>query len=162
LADTKKEIVPNRWRIVAVGCLDLSGGLIVGSAPLVAWALFARTNTWRNAYYYMLAFHILTTIFVFFFYHPPSFESKHKYDGKSKLELAKKLDYIGLLLFAVGCCLFLVGLSWGGFTHPWKSAAKIAPIVPGICTLIALGLYESFAELEYPSLPVKLFKRVCQ
>lgn len=146
--------------MVAVGALDVSGGLIAGSAPIVAWALFDRTGTWRTAYYYMLAFHIVTVIFVFFFYHPPKFETKHKHDGKTKMELVKKLDFIGLALFVIGCCLFLVGLSWGGSIHPWKSAATIAPIVLGASTLIGLGVYENYAQLDYPILPPRLFKRV--
>jgi len=33
-----QEIVPNEWRMVAVGSLDVSGGLIAGTAPIVAWA----------------------------------------------------------------------------------------------------------------------------
>jgi hypothetical protein len=145
--------------MTAVGFLDFSGGLVAGTAPLIAWALFARTNTWRNAYYYMLAFHCISAIFIFFFYHPPSFESKHRNDNRSKLDIAKKLDYFGLLLFTAGCSIFLVGLNWGGSIHPWKSAATIAPIVLGLCTLIGLGFYEAYAKLEYPILPVKLFKR---
>ena len=110
----------------------------------------------------MLVFHILTVIFVFFFYVPPKFETKHKNDGKTKLELFKKMDFIGLGMFIAGCCLFLVGLSWGGSIHPWKSAATLAPIILGAATLIALGCYETYANIEYPILPPRLFKRLRQ
>lgn len=110
----------------------------------------------------MIGYECLTVVFVFFFYHPPSFETKHKLDGKSRKEILKGLDYIGLFLFIAGCCLFLVGLSWGGSVHPWKSAPTIVPIVLGFCTLVALGFYEAYATIEYPILPARLFKRVRQ
>ncbi|KAH6670783.1 fungal trichothecene efflux pump [Halenospora varia] len=156
-----QEIVPTEWRTVAVGLLDMSQ-IIGGSTPLVAWALYKRTHTWRSAYYYMLAYEVVTVIFVFFFYHPPSFETKHRNDGKSKMDILKKLDYIGLALFVAGCCLFIVGLSWGGSVHPWKSAPTIAPIVVGFALLVTLGFYEAYANIEYPILPPRLFKRVRQ
>ena len=110
----------------------------------------------------MLAFHIVRVIFVYFFYVPPKFETKHKEDGKTKMELFKKMDFIGLGMFIAGCCLFLVGLSWGGSIHPWKSGATLAPIILGASTLIALGFYETYANIEYPILPPRLFKRLRQ
>ena len=148
--------------MVAVGTLDVSGGLIAGTSPIVAWALYDRTGTWRTSYYYLLAFHILTAIFVFFFYVPPKFETKHKNDGQTKMQLFKKMDFIGLGMFITGCCLFLIGLSWGGSIYPWKSAATLAPIILGASTLILLGFYETYATIEYPILPPRLFLRLRQ
>lgn len=148
--------------MVAVGTLDVTGGLVAGTGPIVAWALYDKTKSWRTAYYYMLGFHIVTAFFVFFFYKPPKFETKHKEDGKTKMELFRKMDFIGLGMFTAGCCLFLVGLSWGGSIHPWKSAATLCPIIIGASTLIALGFYETYASIEYPILPTRLFKRLRQ
>lgn len=121
-----------------------------------------NTKTWRSAYYYLLAYEVVTVIFVCLFYHPPSSETKHKHDGKTRMEIIKRLDYIGLAIFTAGCCLFLVGLSFRGTTHPWKSAATITPIVLGLLLLVGLGFYEAFADIEYPILPPRLFKRVRQ
>lgn len=153
-----QEIVPNRWRMVILGVLDCSG-IISQSTPLISWALVERTGTWRSAYYYMLAIQCLALALVFFFYFPPAFKTKHRDDGKSKRELMKELDYIGLFLFIAGCCLFLVGLSWGGTSYPWKSAGTIAPIVVGFCTLVVFVFYESYAKLQYPMFPIRLIKR---
>lgn len=153
-----QEIVPNKWRVVILGVLDCSG-IISQTTPLISWVLVDRTGTWRSAYYYMLGIQFLALVLVFFFYFPPAFKTKHRNDGKTKRELLKELDFIGLFLFTAGCCLFLVGLSWGGTSFPWKSAGTIAPIVVGFCTLVAFVLYENYAKLTYPLLPIRLIKR---
>jgi hypothetical protein len=43
---------------------------------------------------------------------------------------------------AIGVVLFLMGVAFGGADFPWKSAGTILPIVIGICSLIALGIWE--------------------
>ena len=63
-------------------------------------------------------------------------------------------------LFSTGCILFLVGVNWGGRQYNWASAPVIATIVIGILLLLALGLYEAYADLEYPMLPPKFFKNI--
>lgn len=50
-----------------------------------------------------------------------------------------------------------MGISWGGTIYPWKSAAVISSIVLGGACLIVLFIYESYANLTYPAIPVKLF-----
>lgn len=114
---------------------------------------------WRTVYWYMFAYEICGLALLILFYTPPSFNTKHKHDGKERLELLRQLDYVGLVLFAVGCVCFLLGVSWGGSDYPWKSAAVIVPIVLGACHLIALGFWEAFAKLDYPILPARLFRQ---
>ena len=60
----------------------------------------------------MFSFESSAVIGLYFFYKPPSFETKHKYDGKSRMDLLKELDYVGLFLFTSGCVLLLLGLNW--------------------------------------------------
>lgn len=76
------------------------------------------------------------------------------------MELFKEMDFVGITLFVVGCTLLLLGINWGGRDFPWKSAAVITPIVLSFVILIALGFWETYADLTYPLLPPKLFKRV--
>lgn len=45
------------------------------------------------------------------FYHPPTFDIKHRQDGKTRFQLLMELDYVGLLLFVVANVLFLLGWS---------------------------------------------------
>jgi hypothetical protein len=118
--DETQEIVPNEWRMTTIGIFDASS-IIAQMMPLVSWVMIKNTHTWRNAYYLMIAFQTLNFAFLFFFYHPPAFATKHAHDGKSKMTLMKEFDWLGLFLFIAGCTLFIVGISWGGSLHPWTS-----------------------------------------
>jgi sterol desaturase/sphingolipid hydroxylase (fatty acid hydroxylase superfamily) len=62
------------------------------------------------------------------------------------------------LLFAAGFIVFLMGLSWGGAVYPWKSAAVISAIVLGFATMVAFVLYECYAPIKEPLIPMHLFK----
>lgn len=95
---------------------------------------------------------------LYFFYHPPTFETKHKDDHKTKWQLVKEIDYVGLILFAGGCLLLLLALNWGNGIHPWNSAWVIAPLVVACVCFIALGFWEVYAPLPYPILPPHLFR----
>lgn len=107
----------------------------------------------------MFSWHSAALTFLFFFYHPPDFDMKHRIDGKTKLQLLGELDYVGIFLFVAGGVLFLVGVNFGG-QHAWTDAATIAPIVIGLCCYIALGFWETYADLKHPLLLPRLFKRV--
>ena len=50
-----------------------------------------------------------------------------------------------------------MGISWGGGLYPWKSPAVITAIVLGFLLLVALFVYEAYANLKYPAIPVKFF-----
>jgi hypothetical protein len=54
--------------------------------------------------------------------------------------------------------MFLLGLDFGGVTHPWKSAVVICLIVSGLATYLIFGIYERFAK--YPIIPRRMFGTV--
>ena len=123
----------------------------------------------------MCGFHALAGAFLFCFYRPPTFESKHKRDAVSKWRLVSEMDFVGLFLLTAGCSLFLVGLSFGGRRFAWKSApgmmhifadgsltdklAVIAPIVVGLLLIVVLFFWDFYANLKYPLFPHRLFKQ---
>jgi hypothetical protein len=43
---------------------------------------------------------------------------------------------------AIGVVLFLMGVAFGGAEFPWGSAGTIAPIMIGVLSLFALGIWE--------------------
>ena len=45
----------------------------------------------------------------------------------------------------------------GGTIYPWKSAAVISTLVIGGVLLVILFVWEAFANLAYPAIPVKFF-----
>jgi MFS family permease len=156
-----QEIVPNKHRGLYTGLMDVSS-VVAQIMPLVAWVMIKYTGTWRNMYYLMLGFQASAGVFLFFFYHPPTFERKHANDGASKLQLFKDFDWIGLFLFTAGCSLFIMGINWGGTVYPWKSAGTLAPIIVGFLTLVVLGVYESHSNVKNPLLPPQLFRQFRQ
>lgn len=94
------------------------------------------------------------------FYFPPTFDEVHQADARSKLDELKKIDVVGIILFAGSTTTLLIGISWGGTTYPWKSAQTIVPIIIGAIGLIALSFWEVYACLSEPIFPAKLFKNV--
>lgn len=127
--------------------------------PLVAYAFIGRTEIgWRGAYIYMTCFHAAALVLLFFVYHPPTFETKHKGDGKTRLQLLAELDYFGLFLFSAGCILFLLGVNYGGRQHPWVSGYVLAPMIIGVLCLVCLGFWEVYGNSKHPLMPPRLFK----
>ena len=111
---------------------------------------------WRWCFYINIIDVGLAIIFLFFFYHPPTFDLLH--ERKTKRQLLKELDYVGIFLWTAGLTIFLMGISWGGTMYPWDSAATISAIVIGAVLLIILFVWEGFASLKYPAIPVKFFR----
>ena len=54
----------------------------------------------------------MSAVLLFFFYEPPTFETKHLEDHKTKLQLLKELDYVGLVVFSAATTALLLGINW--------------------------------------------------
>ena len=80
-----------------------------------------------------------------------------KHGAKSRREHLKQVDVVGIFLFCAGLVIFILGLSWGGGKYPWKSTAVIASILLGFFTLVAFVLWEIYAPLKQPLVPMHLF-----
>ena len=155
-----QEIVPNKHRIVTIGCMDASLAVAFVS-PVVAYAFIAHQSIgWRGGYWYMFAFHVFAFLMSFLFYKPPTFDMKHYHDGKTKMELLLEIDYVGVFLFVAGSVLFLMGVNFGGRTYPWSHPITISLIIVGLLCLIAVGCWCAFnTSLKYPLFPPRLFKK---
>lgn len=81
----------------------------------------------------------MSIVTLWFWYHPPA---GTRIIGKTQWERVRKLDWIGIVLMAVGIVLFLMGIAFGGGEFSWRSAGTIVPIVIGIFSLIAMGVWE--------------------
>jgi hypothetical protein len=92
-------------------------------------------------------------------YHPPTFGDKWT-NRKTKTQVVRDFDYIGLILGTGGIVIFCIGVSWGGSYYPWKSAHVIASIIVGFFALVAFAIYEIFADLKEPLMPMRLFKNI--
>ncbi|OQV10594.1 hypothetical protein CLAIMM_14571 [Cladophialophora immunda] len=152
-----QEIVPNRLRVQILGICDTCT-TISAFGPLMAYAFIAHTSAgWRAVYWFIFAIELAAFIMVAVFYKPPSFKTKHMHEAKSKVDLLMHLDYLGLFLFTAGLTILLIGITWGGGAHPWKSSYTITPIVVGVALLAGLGVWSRFNRLDYPLIPRRLF-----
>ncbi|KAI1379647.1 MFS general substrate transporter [Hypoxylon crocopeplum] len=54
----------------------------------------------------------------------------------------KRLDWGGMSLFAVGCTVFILPLSWADALYPWNSYQTIVPLLLGAAVLVIFAVYE--------------------
>jgi len=153
---TISELVPMKYRYIANGILYIWQIPGTGFAPAVSQSLIQTSALgWRSIFWLLTALNGGSMICWFIFYHPPTFQDK--YGAVGRMKLVKNFDYVGAFLYAVGLVLFLLGLSWGGSTYPWNSAIVVSFIVIGFATLVSFVLWELYAPLEEPLVPVALF-----
>ncbi|KAI0127123.1 fungal trichothecene efflux pump-domain-containing protein [Xylariales sp. AK1849] len=151
------ELVPNKYRPMVLSFIFLSNAPIATFGPIIARKFIENTSLgWRWCYYINIIAVGLAVILLSLSYHPPTFQLLH--ERKSKKEMLKKLDYIGIFMWTAGLTLFLMGISLGGTIYPWKSAPVISTITIGAILLILLFVYETSVKLEYPAIPVKFFR----
>jgi len=135
------ELVPNRLRGPVVTMIFLSSLPFAVFGPVIARSFIDHTAAkWRWSYYLGIIFSGLSMILYHFFYHPPTYDQLHMH-GKTKWQMFKELDFVGIFLFIAGCVLFLIGLSWGGQAYPWVSAEVLCTIIIGLLTLAGFVIY---------------------
>ncbi|KAL1596485.1 hypothetical protein SLS60_009131 [Paraconiothyrium brasiliense] len=154
------ELVPNTMR-GPVNAFVLSTSIpFAVFGPPVARAFYENTALqWRWCYILGVIVNTFAIVLYFFFYHPPTYEMLHV-GGKSKLKQLKTLDWIGIFLFSTGLVVFLIGLNWGGGSYPWKSGHVLGALFAGFFTLVGFCFWEAYSGLQYPLIPMKLFKNI--
>jgi MFS family permease len=151
------ELVPNKYRPMVLSFIFLTNAPIAAFGPMIARKFIEHSSLgWRWCFYINIIAVGLAVVLLFFFYHPPTFELLH--ERKTKRQLLKELDYVGIFLWTAGLTIFLMGISWGGNMYPWKSAATIGSMIIGALLLVALFVWEGFANLKYPTIPLKFFR----
>ncbi|KAG0647649.1 Efflux pump dotC [Hyphodiscus hymeniophilus] len=68
------------------------------------------------------------------------------------------VDWLGCLSIVGATVMLLLGLEFGGVTHPWKSAIVICLIAFGIFTAVIFVLIE-WKVAKYPVMPLRLFSK---
>ncbi|KAI0409938.1 fungal trichothecene efflux pump [Xylaria palmicola] len=151
------ELVPNKYRPAVLSFIFATSAPIAGIGSVISRAIYENPRLgWRWTYHINTIVVAVAVVLLFFFYHPPTFDLLH--ERKTKRQILQQLDYVGSFLWIAGLTLFLIGISVGGTVYPWKSATTLSTIVVGGVLLIILFVYESYANLEYPAIPVKFFR----
>lgn len=132
----------------ALPCWDLARSSLrpwENTRPLVGGGVFISASSFQVSWSpkepaYSLSHETgATVVLLLLCYFPPAFHLLHK--RRSRWEQAKRMDFVGMVLFVAGLVLFLMGLGWGGQKYPWRSAHVIATIVVGACSLVAFVVY---------------------
>lgn len=69
----------------------------------------------------------------------------------------KAVDWTGSLLIVGSTLMLLLGLDFGGVSHPWNSATVICLLVFGIC-VGGLFVLNEWKVTKYPIIPLHLFR----
>src|ERR1700709_133606 len=89
------------------------------------------------------------TILLFFFLHLHNPRTP-VWDG------LKAIDWAGSLAIVGGTLMLLLGLEFGGVTHPWGSATVICLIVFGV-VVAGLFVINEWKFARYPVMPTRIF-----
>ncbi|ORY16299.1 fungal trichothecene efflux pump [Clohesyomyces aquaticus] len=150
------ELVPNKHRALLTGFLFLTTCPLAAFGPLIARSLASYTALqWRWNYILNLISNTISGILFFVCYFPPTHGQLH--EGRSMRQDLKELDWGGIVLFTGGLTSFVLGLSWGGGLYPWTSYHVLVPLILGFFILAAFAVYETYMDLKYPLVPMRLF-----
>lgn len=126
--------------------LPMAGGGVCG--PIIG-AVFSEFVDWRWIGWINLPIIAIGVVLTFFFLRLRPIESSLR----SKL---RRLDWTGMLLFAIGSTTFSLPLSWAGAMYPWSSWRTILPLAVGAIVLVLCGVYES--KPAEPVFPYRIFR----
>ena len=136
------ELVPMKYRYLASSGLYFITFPTNPLAAKVALTIYASTGGWRACFYLLIGANGLSVLCWYFFYHPPTFKMLHR--RTAAVELLKRFDWLGLLLFTGSLLIFLLGLNWGGSVYPWSSGEVVGVLVGG-----AVGAYTDTPLLNF-------------
>ncbi|TVY80305.1 Efflux pump FUS6 [Lachnellula suecica] len=143
------ELVPVTKRGLTIGYI------VMGFLPLAPASLYGQLlaeKSWRWVGLVIGAMAVLAFIIIAIFYKPPPRPASV---GLSKMQVLKRMDYIGAFLGIGGVTVFLVGLNWGGQEYAWSSAHVIACLTVGLVSLVFFGIWEKFGT-KHPLFPWRL------
>ncbi|KAH7037517.1 fungal trichothecene efflux pump [Microdochium trichocladiopsis] len=144
------EMAPTSKRGFYVACLILT---VLPFCASVLWAqLIAHYAHWRFVGLVTSVWSLLALSCLAWFYFPPP---RINSDGLSRVQILRRIDYIGGALSIVGIVLLTCGLLFGGYQYSWSSAHTLVPLVLGIITLALFIIWETRLA-PFPMFPRRL------
>lgn len=129
-----------------VWAVALSLGPVIGGA-------FTEYASWHWCFYINLPFCGIAFVIIFFFLNLETPKTPF-------LDGMKAIDWVGVLLSLGSTLLFLLGLSFGGVSNPWRSATVICLIIFGFLGWAIFFGWEISPVVNHPLLPVHIFIRI--
>lgn len=124
---------------------------LASSLGPVVGGLFTQKVSWRWCFYINLPFDGMAFLIILFFLDIKT--------PKTPLRQGlKAVDWLGSLTMVAGVVMFLLGLEWGGQSHPWDSATVLCLIIFGVVTIGIFFLVE-WRVAPYPLMPLDIFAK---
>ncbi|KAH8704018.1 putative siderophore iron transporter [Talaromyces proteolyticus] len=149
------ELLPNRYRSVGVSFTDLCLLPFSTFGPLISLSLYQRA-TWRWVFILGAITGVVAFIGTAIFYTPPSRPLR----DRTRRQILRELDYLGIFLYSAGLVIFLLGLGWAGVTKPWKSAAVLAPLIIGFLVFVSAFVWDFSGYAKRPNFPYHIMSNV--
>ena len=131
------ELLPNKWRHIAVVIADIGVFFAVIVGPVAGRIAITRGDQWRWLLYGPAIFAAISFCLLVWLYFPP----KHP-RGIPWHDAVRQLDYVGGILFIIATTLILTGIVYTT-TLPSKSPKVIGTLVSGFALMVIFALWET-------------------
>ncbi|TVY83737.1 Efflux pump DEP3, partial [Lachnellula suecica] len=143
-------------RPLYIAATGLTWGIGIVLGPVVGGAFSESAVGWRWAFYLnLLIGAVAAPIWIFLL------PNKDARPGTPFKERAIEMDYLGIVLQAGAMTMFVMAISWGGITYPWKSGHIIGLFVGSGVLFIILGFQQGmtiFTTKTCRIIPVEFFR----
>ncbi|CUS07474.1 unnamed protein product [Tuber aestivum] len=145
---TISDLIAVRERGVYLSYIGLTWAFASAIGPVLG-GVFTEKVTWRLCFWINVPIAVLSMSSLICLLHLQSPKITVK-------EGLKRVDWLGIALVASGTVLFLLGVEFGGVSHPWDSPIVICFILFGILILCSF-VYVEWRVAKLPIMPIKLF-----
>ncbi|ERT01333.1 transmembrane efflux protein [Sporothrix schenckii 1099-18] len=149
-----QELLPNKYRGAGIGWTEFCINIPWGALSVYLGTQLYVHASWRWCFYIVVIYSVFVTAGTAYFYYPPS-RPQHDYD-KSRWDEFRELDFVGLLLFAAGLTIFLVGITYLGRSD-YSVPMVAATIVVGALVFAGCFAYDFSSIPRNPIFPRHLF-----